>query len=100
MAAKIRLKRIGRRHQPSYRVVVVDEAKPRDGAVVDDLGFFNPIEEKLAIDRERALRWLLKGAQPSDTARQLLSKLGVMEEWHKSKLAGSKVQGSQVQERS
>ncbi|MFQ6117335.1 MAG: 30S ribosomal protein S16 [Candidatus Bipolaricaulia bacterium] len=86
MAAKIRLKRIGRRHQPSYRVVVVDEAKPRDGAVVDDLGYFNPIQEKLEVDKARALDWLLKGAQPSDTARRLLSKLGVMEEWHKAKL--------------
>jgi len=84
MAAKIRLKRVGRRHQPSYRVVVVGETKPRDGAVVDDLGFFNPIQERLEIDKEKALEWLLKGAQPSDTARHLLSKLGVMEEWHKS----------------
>jgi small subunit ribosomal protein S16 len=85
MATKIRLKRVGRRHQPSYRVVVVGEAKPRDGAVVADLGFFNPIQERLEIDKEKALEWLLKGAQPSDTARRLLSKLGVMEEWHKSK---------------
>jgi small subunit ribosomal protein S16 len=100
MATKIRLKRIGRRHQPSYRVVVVEEAKPRDGAVVDDLGFFNPIQDELMVNKERALEWLLKGAQPSDTARRLLSKIGVMEEWHKTKLAGSKVQGSQVQERS
>jgi len=83
MATKIRLKRIGRRHQPSYRVVVVDEAKPRDGAVVDDLGFFNPIQDRLEVDKARALDWLLKGAQPSDTARRLLSRLGVMEEWHK-----------------
>jgi len=87
MATKIRLKRIGKRHQPSYRVVVVDEARPRDGAVVDDLGFFNPIQDKLEIDKARALDWLLKGAQPSDTARRLLSQLGVMEEWHKSKCA-------------
>lgn len=86
MATKIRLKRIGRRHQPSYRVVVVDEAKPRDGEVVDDLGFFNPIRDELTIDKERALEWLLRGAQPSDTARHLLSRLGVMEEWHKAKL--------------
>jgi small subunit ribosomal protein S16 len=85
MAAKIRLKRVGRRHQPSYRVVVVDEAKPRDGTVVDDLGFFNPIQDELAIDKEKALRWLLGGAQPSNTARDLLSKLGVMEEWHKTR---------------
>ncbi|MFQ6090469.1 MAG: 30S ribosomal protein S16 [Candidatus Bipolaricaulia bacterium] len=85
MATKIRLKRVGRRHQPSYRLVVVDEAKPRDGKVVEDLGFFNPIQEKLTIDKERALEWLLRGAQPSHTARRLLSRLGVMEEWHKTR---------------
>ncbi len=88
MATKIRLKRTGRRHQPSYRMVVVDEAKPRDGAVVDDLGFFNPLQDELEIDKGKALEWLLGGAQPSDTARDLLSRLGVMEEWHKTRVAG------------
>ncbi len=85
MATKIRLKRTGKRHQPSYRLVVVDEAKPRDGAVVDDLGFFNPIQDELEIDKGKAVQWLLWGAQPSDTARDLLSRLGVMEEWHKTR---------------
>jgi len=77
MAAKIRLKRTGRRHQPSYRLVVVDEAKPRDTKVVDDLGFYNPIEDTMQIDTGKALKWLQNGAQPTDTARHLLSKLGV-----------------------
>ncbi|HIC95881.1 TPA: 30S ribosomal protein S16 [Candidatus Bipolaricaulota bacterium] len=100
MAVKIRLKRIGRRHQPSYRIVVVEEAKPRGGAVVEDLGFFNPLEDRLEVDKARALEWLLRGAKPSETARSLLSRLGVMEEWHKTRTrsAGPKVQGSQVQE--
>ncbi|MGQ9478223.1 MAG: 30S ribosomal protein S16 [Candidatus Bipolaricaulia bacterium] len=98
MAAKLRLKRIGRRGQPSYRLVVIEEAHPRGGEVIEDLGFFNPIGDQLNIDKARALEWLLRGAQPSETARSLLSRLGVMEEWHKTRLAGSKVPGSQVQE--
>ncbi len=78
MAAKIRLKRTGRRGQTSFRVVVVDEAKPRDTRVVDDLGAYNPRTEELAVDNGRALDWLKKGAQPTQTTRALLSRLGVM----------------------
>lgn len=82
MPAKIRLKRIGRRGQPSYRVVVVDEAKSRNSQVIEELGFFNPIEDKFDIDTAQALDWLKKGAQPTPTTRDMLSKLGVMRQWH------------------
>ncbi|MCR4404261.1 MAG: 30S ribosomal protein S16 [Candidatus Acetothermia bacterium] len=85
MAVKIRLKRIGRRGQPSYRLVVTEESRPRGGGVVEDLGSFDPKQDRLEIDKGRALAWLLQGAQPSETARSLLSRLGVMEEWHKAK---------------
>lgn len=78
MAAKIRLKRIGRKKQAAYRIVVVDESKARDTRVVDDLGSFNPRTDELLLDEARALEWLKKGAQPTDTARTLLSKKGVM----------------------
>jgi small subunit ribosomal protein S16 len=78
MAAKIRLKRTGRRGQTSFRLVVVDESKPRDTWVVDDLGTYNPRTEELAVDNGRALDWLKKGAQPTQTARMLLSKVGLM----------------------
>lgn len=78
MATKIRLKRTGRRGQASFRVVVVDEAKPRDTWVVDDLGAYNPRSEELAVDNGRALEWLKQGAQPTQTARALLARLGVM----------------------
>lgn len=78
MAAKIRLKRTGRRGQTSFRLVVVDESKPRDTWVVDDLGAYNPRSEELSLDQVRALAWLMKGAQPTATARTLLSKLGLM----------------------
>lgn len=86
MAAKIRLKRIGRRGQPSYRLVVTEESRPRGGEVLEDLGSFDPKEDRLNIDEARALAWLLQGAEPSETARSLLSRLGVMAEWHKAKV--------------
>jgi len=82
MPAKIRLKRVGRRHQPSYRVVVVDEDNARDSQVIEELGFFNPIEDKCEINTAQALNWLQKGAQPTATTRDLLSKAGVMEQLH------------------
>lgn len=85
MATKIRLKRIGRKHQVSYRVVVVDEAKPRDTRVVDDLGAYNPHSDEIQLDTARALEWLKKGAQPTDTARALLSRLGVLAQLAKEK---------------
>lgn len=78
MAAKIRLKRTGRRGQTSFRLVVVDEDKPRDTWVVDDLGAYNPRTEELSVDNGRALEWLKLGAQPTQTARMLLSKVGLM----------------------
>jgi len=81
MPAKIRLKRIGRRGQPSYRVVVTDERNARNAQVIQELGFFNPLEDALQIDTAQALDWLKKGAVPSDTARTLLSKVGIMKQF-------------------
>lgn len=78
MAAKIRLKRVGRKGQAAYRIVVVDEAKARDSRVVEELGAFNPRTDELSLDQERALEWLKQGAQPTETVRTLLSKLGVI----------------------
>lgn len=90
MPAKIRLKRIGRRGQPSYRVVVTDETKARNAHVIQELGFFNPLEkDALQIDTAQALDWLKKGAQPTATARDLLSQLGVMAQWHALRQAKS-----------
>ena len=82
MATKIRLKRIGKRDQPSYRIVVVDARRPRDTRVVDDLGHFNPFKEELEIDQEKALEWLRRGAQPTDTAKRLLKRAGVIAAFH------------------
>ena len=78
MATRIRLSRTGAKKQASYRVVVVDSRKPRDGAVVAVLGHYNPRTDPptAVIDNDRALDWLLKGAQPSDTARSVLRRSG------------------------
>lgn len=85
MAVKIRLKRIGRRAQPSYRVVVVEEARPRDTRVVADLGWYDPLKGQHEVDSAEALLWLGRGAQLSQTARHLLSQKGILAEFHKQK---------------
>ena len=78
---KIRLRKTGARHQPSYRVVVADSRAARDGAFIDQLGHYNPRTEPptVVIDEEKALDWIRKGAQPSDAVRQLLKTLGTLE---------------------
>lgn len=83
MATKIRLRRMGAKKAPFYRVVVADSRSPRDGRCIEEIGFFNPIAkegaENLKIDVERALYWLGTGAQPSETVKSLLKKAGITE---------------------
>jgi small subunit ribosomal protein S16 len=71
---KIRLKRVGKRKQPSYRVVVADSRSPRDGRLIESIGHYQPLREpsEVAIDNDRALFWLHRGAQPSDPVKKLL----------------------------
>lgn len=80
MATKIRLKRMGARHNPHYRLVVMDSRRPRDGHTIEELGYYCPTTHPvtLQVDVNRALHWLCAGAQPSDTVRSLLSQRGVM----------------------
>ena len=80
---KIRLRRVGAKNRPSYRLVVADSRSPRDGAFIAIIGHYNPLTdpETIVIDEEKALRWLSQGAQPTDTAARLLSKVGVMEKF-------------------
>jgi len=87
MAAKIRLKRVGRKGQPSYRIVVLDGQKPRDAKVVADLGFYDPKTNPptFEVDSETALQWLLDGAKATSAARSVLSKAGVMAAWDAAK---------------
>lgn len=78
MAVKIRLKRMGRKKDPFYRMVVADERAPRDGRYIEELGYYNPISKELKLNNEKALEWIGKGAQPTDTARALLKKSGAL----------------------
>jgi small subunit ribosomal protein S16 len=89
MALRIRLKRIGKKKQPSYRVVVADQRSPRDGRFVEAVGFYNPLTDPstIDIDEEKALAWLSKGAQPSDQVRVLLTRAGI---WEKHQLTKKK----------
>ena len=77
---KIRLKRMGMKKEPFYRIVVTDSRNARDGRAIEELGYYNPVSEpvELKIDAERAKYWLGVGAQPSDTCRGLLKKSGVL----------------------
>ncbi len=87
MAVRIRLKRMGDKKRPFYRVVVADSRSPRDGRFIEEIGYYDPLREpaEIKIDVEKALKWLQNGAQPSDTARSLLSKAGVMQKFHEAK---------------
>jgi small subunit ribosomal protein S16 len=78
---KIRLRRMGRRNKPFYRVVVADSRSPRDGKFIDIIGYYNPLTDPatISIDEEKILKWLKYGAQPTDTVRSLLGKLGIMD---------------------
>ena len=78
---RIRLRRVGKKKQPQYRIVVADSRAPRDGAFVDQLGSYNPRVDPPAIvlNEEKALRWLRQGAQPSDPVQRMLKKFGVLE---------------------
>ncbi len=79
---KIRLRRVGSKKKPSYRLVVADARAPRDGAFINIIGYYNPLTdpETIVIDEEKALNWLRQGAQPTDTAARLLAKAGIIEE--------------------
>ncbi len=79
MAVKIRLKRMGAKKKPYYRIVVADARAPRDGRNIEEIGFYKPVGEKdLSIDKEKALKWLNYGAQPTETVKALLKKEGII----------------------
>ncbi|MGX7348750.1 30S ribosomal protein S16 [Dolosicoccus paucivorans] len=87
MAVKIRLKRMGAKKTPFYRIVVADSRSKRDGRIIDQVGTYNPLTqpETVEISEEKALEWLGNGAKPSDTVRNLFSKQGIMQKFHESK---------------
>lgn len=81
MTVKIRLSRTGKKKTPSYRVVVADSRNPRDGRIIENIGWYNPLVEPSAIhiDAEKALGWLKNGAQPTESAASLLKRAGIMD---------------------
>ena len=78
---KIRLRRVGAKNRPSYRLVIADSRAPRDGAFINIIGHYNPLTDPatVVINEEEALKWLRQGAQPTATVARLLSKAGIME---------------------
>jgi len=80
---KIRLRRVGSKKKPVYRVVVADSRAPRDGAFINVIGYFDSLTdpETVVINEEKALDWLKQGAQPTETAARLLSKAGIMDKF-------------------
>ena len=83
MAVKIRLRRIGAKKQPAYRLVVADSRSPRDGRFIEIVGHYNPLDEPstVVIDSERALHWLRHGAQPTDVVKKMFVKQGIWAEF-------------------
>lgn len=80
MAVKIRLKRMGAKKAPFYRVVVADSRYPRDGRFIDEIGYYNPLTDPATvnIDSDKAKKWISNGAQPTDTVKALLKKNGIL----------------------
>ncbi len=78
MAVKIRLRRMGAKKAPFYRIVVADSRYPRDGRFIEEIGYYNPQENPavLKVDTEKAQKWIANGAQPTDTVKALLKKAG------------------------
>ena len=84
MAVKLRLKRMGSKQRPFYRIVAADSRSPRDGRFIETVGTYDPIkkEDNVTVDEEKALKWLNNGAQPTDTVKSILTQTGV---WAKFK---------------
>ena len=81
MAVKMRLRRMGAKKAPFYRVIVADSRSPRDGRFIEELGYYNPLTNpaEIKIDAEKAKKWLGNGAQPTETVKSLLKKSGIVD---------------------
>ena len=79
MAVKMRLRRMGAKKAPTYRVIVADSRSPRDGRFIEEIGYFNPRSDELKIDAEKAKKWIANGAQPTDTVKALLKKSNIVD---------------------
>ena len=89
MAVKLRLKRMGAKKRPFYRVVAADSRSPRDGKVIEEIGYYNPVvvPADIKIDEEKAMKWLRDGAQPTDTVRDILKKQGIVKKFHEERMS-------------
>lgn len=87
MAVKLRLKRMGAKKKPIYRIVASDARSPRDGRFIEIVGTYNPnlVDNKVTISEEKAMQWLKNGAIPTDTVRNILSDAGIMKKFHEEK---------------
>ncbi len=91
MAVKLRLKRMGAKQKPFYRIVAADSRSPRDGRFIEVIGTYNPVakdNKNVTLNEELALKWLNNGATPTDTVRSILSKEGIMKKHAESKKVG------------
>ena len=81
MAVKMRLRRIGAKKAPFYRVIVADSRSPRDGRFIEEIGYYNPLTTpaEIQIDAEKAKKWISNGAQPTETVKALLKKSGIVD---------------------
>ena len=79
MAVKMRLRRMGAKKAPTYRVIIADSRSPRDGRFIEEIGFFNPRSDEIKIDGEKAKAWIANGAQPTDTVKALLKKSNIID---------------------
>lgn len=87
MSVKIRMRRMGSKRKPFYRIVVADSRMPRDGRFIEEVGYYNPLtnSDEVKLEEDKIFEWLEKGAQPSDSVRSLLSKAGLMTRYHDAK---------------
>ena len=81
MAVKIRLRRMGAKKKPYYRIIVADSRSPRDGRFIEEIGTYDPLKDpsEIKVDGDKALEWIRNGAQPTETVKTLLKKAGVLE---------------------
>jgi small subunit ribosomal protein S16 len=86
----IRLRRVGAKHKPIYRILVADKRSPRDGAFIETIGHYNPLTNPATFDinEEKALEWLNRGAQPTDTVKSLLRKSGMLDKFKPQSISG------------
>lgn len=101
MAVKIRLKRMGAKKTPFYRIIVADSRAPRDGRFIEELGYYNPLTEPklVKVDNEKALKWIKNGAKPTETVERLFRDNGVYEQTEEVVAVEEQVEEQQVEEK-